>query len=277
MLYPAPRLRSRSRKASWRPPPPAWVRRDELWRHAYGSRPQLPSTPAVRRRSPRGTYPQRASTSSWNTSALAGLLLIVVLALAVFWFTGGVSSTPSAGGIPPDTTKVVGGWDVPCDRKAPARSFGAYSVIGAPTISIDFIKKVLTYYNSPASDQAPNLYYASVRCGIDPAYSLAFFMHESSFGKSGEATESLSPGNLRCIDGFRCIDNYAWFDSWEDGFNVYCRLIRNLYVNTWGLITVPQIIPRYAPAADHNDEWAYIHFVEAAVDTWRAKQVNVAA
>src|SRR5258708_10586270 len=63
---------------------------------------------------------------------------------------------------------------------------GSYSVVGAPTISADFIDKVLAAYGSPASGKGQALYDLGVKYGIDPVFALAMFQHESSFGKTGE-------------------------------------------------------------------------------------------
>src|SRR3989440_9248035 len=152
---------------------------------------------------------------------------------------------------------------------------GPYSVLGSPSISVDFINQVLAAYHSPAAGKGQALYDLGAKYGIDPAFALAFFMHESSFGTSGEAVKSLSLGNLRCIPNFRCQDNFAWFDRWEDGFKAWYELIRNLYVAQWDLVTVDQIIPKYAPAADHNDEAAYIAALKHSLDTWRANVIFV--
>jgi hypothetical protein len=149
-------------------------------------------------------------------------------------------------------------------------SSGPYSVLGKPTISADFINRVLASYNSPATGKGQTLYDMGVRYGIDPAFALAFFMHESSFGTQGEARVSLSLGNLRCIPNYKCQDGYAWFSSWDDGFQAWYELIRNLYVSQWGLTTVSQIIPKYAPTSDNNDEAAYIAALKHAIDTWHA-------
>jgi Mannosyl-glycoprotein endo-beta-N-acetylglucosaminidase len=149
-------------------------------------------------------------------------------------------------------------------------SSGPYSVLGKPTISADFINRVLTSYNSPAAGKGQTLYDMGVKYGIDPAFALAFFMHESSFGTQGEARVSLSLGNLRCIPNYKCQDGYAWFSSWDDGFQAWYELIRNLYVSQWGLTTVSQIIPKYAPTSDNNDEAAYIAALKHAIDTWHA-------
>ncbi len=149
-------------------------------------------------------------------------------------------------------------------------SSGPYTVLGKPTISAEFINRVLATYNSPAAGKGQALYDMGVKYGIDPAFALAFFMHESSFGTQGEARVSLSLGNLRCIPNYKCQDGYAWFSSWEDGFQAWYELIRNLYISQWGLTTVSQIIPTYAPTSDNNDEAAYIAALKHAIDTWHA-------
>lgn len=150
-----------------------------------------------------------------------------------------------------------------------------YTVVAGPSLPVAFINQVLGADKSPASGKGQALYDLGVQYGIDPAFALAFFMHESSFGTQGEATKSLSLGNLRCIPNYRCADNFAQFDTWEDGFKAWYQLIRNLYIAQWGLTTVDQIIPRYAPTADHNDEAAYIASLKHELDTWHAGQIIV--
>jgi Mannosyl-glycoprotein endo-beta-N-acetylglucosaminidase len=165
-------------------------------------------------------------------------------------------------------------WQHDPQAKIPSQA-GPYSVLGNPSITVDFINRVLSNYRSPAAGKGQTLHDLGKQYGIDPAFALAFFMHESSFGNKGEATKSLSLGNLRCIPNFRCEDNFAQFDSWEDGFKAWYQLIRNLYVSQWGLTTVDQIIPRYAPSADNNNEQGYIAALKHAIDTWHAGQVVV--
>ena len=118
-----------------------------------------------------------------------------------------------------------------------------------------------------------------MRYAIDPVYALAFFWHESGFGTTGEARVTRSQGNERCIADRPCIaqeqGGYALMHSWADGFEHWFRLIRDLYVNTWGLVTVAQIIPKYAPGSDSNDEMAYIQAVEHAVEVWRSGKLWV--
>lgn len=151
---------------------------------------------------------------------------------------------------------------------------GSYSVLGKPTITADFINRVLAYYHSPAAGLGQQMYDLGVKYGIDPVYALAFFMHESLFGTTGEARTTLSLGNLRCIPTRPCIDQdrggYAQMYSWTDGFEQWYKLIRNLYVEQWGLVTIDQIIPTYAPSSDHNDVAGYIAALKHEIDTWHA-------
>ena len=151
----------------------------------------------------------------------------------------------------------------------------ASSVVGQPTITAAFINQVLAAANSPAAGKGQALYDLGVQYSIDPAFALAFFMHESTFGTMGEARSSLSLGNLRCIPNALCRDNYAWFPTWQAGFQAWYALIRNLYVDQWGLTTVAQIIPRYAPPSDKNNDDAYIASVEQAIDAWHAGKVFI--
>jgi hypothetical protein len=224
--------------------------------------------------------PQHRHLLRWIMCIICGVLFLSVLLSAAInlrpqgpaslSFSGSRTYSVQVGG------NLAGSWqkDQPMVPKNIISSqVGPYSVLGKPSISVDFINQVLTAYHSPAAGKGQALYDLGVKYGIDPAYALAFFMHESSFGTRGEATESLSLGNLRCIPNVRCQDDYAWFDSWEDGFKAWYQLIRNLYVAQWGLSTVDQIIPRYAPAADHNDEAAYIAAIKHTVDTWHANVI----
>ncbi len=153
-----------------------------------------------------------------------------------------------------------------------AEQTSAYSILGPPTVSAVFIDQVLAANNSPATGSGQAIYNDGVKYGIDPVFALAFFMHESSFGTAGIAQLTLSPGNLRCIPNADCVSGYAAFPSWNAGFDAWYQLIRNLYVDSWELTTVDQIIPRYAPPTDNNDDATYISAVENAIDAWRGNQ-----
>jgi hypothetical protein len=150
------------------------------------------------------------------------------------------------------------------------------SVEGPPTISATLINQVLAAAGSPASGTGQALSTLGVHYGIDPVYALAFFQHESRLGTSGVARATLSLGNIRCSAGYSCIQGFRAYSSWQAGYADWFQLIRNLYINQWGLRTVEQIIPVYAPASDHNDVDGYIAAILKAVRTWReASQIAV--
>ena len=151
----------------------------------------------------------------------------------------------------------------------------AYTVVGQPSISADFINHVLDSYHSPARGKGQALYDYGVKYGIDPAYALAFFMHESSFGTTGVARMTHSLGNIRASAGYQNYQGYRLYRTWEAGFEDWYRLIADLYVAQWKLTTVDQIVPVYAPSSDNNDVAAYIQAVKTAVDTWRSGIVQV--
>ena len=209
-------------------------------------------------------------------SICAVIILLVLVSAGIFQRPGESLLLNYPGGQVYDVQvggKLASTWQedqpVPAKTSIPTHT-GPYGVLSKPTITADFINRVLASYNSPAQGKGQALYDLGVKYGIDPAFALAFFMHESTFGTQGEARSSLSLGNIRCIPNFRCQDNFAWFNTWEDGFKAWYELIRNLYIAQWGLVTVDQIIPKYAPAADHNDEQAYINSLKHALDTWHA-------
>jgi hypothetical protein len=190
-----------------------------------------------------------------------GVLLILLYALASH------SSQPTSAGAQLAT---------PTSASTQAQT---YTVVGKPTVSAHFIDQVLAHYHSPTQGTGQQLYNLGVKYGIDPVYALAFFMHESLFGTTGEARVTLALGNERCIEDRPCIDQdrggYTQMKSWIDGYEHWYMLIRNLYITQWHRSTIEQIIPKYAPGSDGNDEQAYIHAIEHAVDTWRSGQIVV--
>ena len=149
------------------------------------------------------------------------------------------------------------------------------TIVGKPSISAAFIDRVLLHYHSPAQGKGQTLYNYGVQYGIDPAYALAFFLQESTFGTQGVAKITHSLGNIRATAGHPQYDGYRLYNTWEEGFADWYRLIADQYVNKWGLSTIDQIIPVYAPSSDNNDEALYIHTIKMAVNTWRNGIIEV--
>jgi len=216
-------------------------------------------------------------------------LAIVGIFAALFYLYGQVHAQPNKAATSSPHTSLSISAPAPTPTSAPAPQIQNAStsqtmpVFGAPTVSADFINTVLCAASSPACGTGKQLYDAATAKGIDPAIALAFFFHESTFGKYGMARITHSLGNLRCIDGAACINSdggacqagescYAAFGDWPtgEGYAAWAGLIAGPYYAGEGRTTVDAIIPKYAPSGDGNDERAYINSVKAAVQLWRS-------
>lgn len=150
------------------------------------------------------------------------------------------------------------------------------AVMGAPTITVAQIEAALNQYHSPAAGHGQEIYDLGLKYGINPAISLAFFIHESGAG-SNPAWAGLKPdgttthnvGNIICTPGYRCFGRFRDYPTWGEGIEDWYKLIKELYVGEWGRETVEEIIPKYAPASDNNDESAYVNSVKRLVDEWQ--------
>ncbi len=225
---------------------------------------------------------------SWLVPVVLSMVSIVVILVVAL--SAGMFQRPGAGQVVPYnggqtySIQVGGSYDAfnqwensngPIAAKTPLPVVsGPYSLLGKPTITADFINRVLASYNSPAAGTGQQMYDLGVQYGIDPVYALAFFMHESTFGTTGVAQTTLSLGNMRCITTrpciFKNIGGFAQMENWVDGYDQWYKLMRNLYIAQWGLVTIDRIIPVYAPSSDHNDVAGYIAALKYEIDTWHA-------
>lgn len=162
--------------------------------------------------------------------------------------------------------------DATSDRP-PVQSLNTHpgEVVGSPSISVNQIEAVLKQYGSPAAGKGQVLFDLGVKYGINPAYALAFFVHESGCGTKGVARFTKSLGNIRTTPGYTDYQGYRSYPTWESGMEDWYKLIANLYVGEWGLRTVDAIIPVYAPWGDSNNPPAYISSVKDMVSSWQGK------
>ncbi len=201
------------------------------------------------------------------------LILVAAASLIVFWFT---SATPKtvisgfSGAGPIAASNAIS--NVFRTQNVPA---GQHTVIGQPTITAQFIDSVLAHYGSPAQGTGQIWIETGQQYGIDPAYALAFFIHESSAGTNpgwagikpgGGSTHNV--GNIICAGYATCFGRFRDYDSWQAGIEDWYKLIATEYVNDRGAMTVEQIIPIYAPAFE-NDVNNYVQTVIGLADSWR--------
>ncbi len=158
---------------------------------------------------------------------------------------------------------------------------GSYNPLGPVSISKEVFRGFLNEMGSPATPEADAMYQACVEEGCDPALAVAFFEHESSGGKSGVAAYSKSLGNIRCTDGYDCFTtegngSFRRYKTWTDGLRDWAKLLK-FYKDEWKRVTLEDIIPKYAPQADNNNEAAYVAAVKKRVDNLRQRENSLTA
>jgi hypothetical protein len=188
-----------------------------------------------------------------------------------FSMRGSQAAVPQSGAPVIDVANGEVAVSEPAPIAAPGGPISDYGVQGPPSLSVAQIESVLSQYGSPAAGRGQALFDLGVKYGIDPAYALAFFVHESGCGTKGVARFSRSLGNIRWTPGHESYEGYRAYTSWEAGFEDWYLLITDLYIGGWGLRTVDDIIPVYAPYGDNNHPPTYIASVKALVDSWRGK------
>jgi hypothetical protein len=167
-------------------------------------------------------------------------------------------------------TGIYKAWNETLNARHPSISSPAQgsSVVGSPSLSAAKIDAILSNAGSPATGTGQTFYNDSVQYGIDDAYALAWFHHESGYGLNGAATQTLSIGNINCSEGYSCKGRFRAYPSWQAGIDDWYQLVKNVYISQ-GFTTVESIIPHYAPSSDGNDESGYIQSVETDVQNWR--------
>jgi len=135
------------------------------------------------------------------------------------------------------------------------------AVMHSPSLTAAQISQRLKDEKSPAITAEPDIadffYTESIRTGVDDAFALAFFKHESSYGKYGKAPHTLSIGDIRytklCRDkyGGEEYEGYCKYPTWKASVSHWYNLIKDGYVDQ-GYDTLGEIIARYAPCIENN-------------------------
>lgn len=181
------------------------------------------------------------------------LLILAVIAIAFFSSQGQHPATPA---------------------KTASDAAGALAtpdtlITGKPTISATQIDQLLCSAKSPACHTGQELYSYGVKYNIDPAFALAFFWHESQFGKLGIAATNHDLGNIRCSAGYICLNGFRAYSTWQASYEDWYKLIR-WYIDDLHKTTLRAILYTYAPPVENSTD-GYIAAVCSSVNAWRAK------
>ncbi len=152
---------------------------------------------------------------------------------------------------------------------------GDYRLRAPPSLTAAQVDSILASYGSPATGTGQVWVDLGREYQIDPAFAVAFFVHESTAGThpgwaglKDDGTTTHNVGNIICAGYATCYGRFRDYASWEEGIKDWYRLISVEYIDGRGTETVAEIIPIYAPAFE-NDVDQYVTVVEQMVDRWR--------
>jgi hypothetical protein len=143
-----------------------------------------------------------------------------------------------------------------------------YPVKGPPTIDLRTFQAILTAAHSPAAGEAPAIYTAAMRYGVDPAVLLAIAQHESGYGSKGIAVGRHNMFGDRYYAGtaaFGAVNRGGWaaFPTYAAG----AAYTASLLAAHGG--TARSFPSWYAPASDGNKPAAYGLAIVNNINRWR--------
>ncbi len=163
---------------------------------------------------------------------------------------------------------------------APPLAIGNYQLQGGSSLSAQQVDSILESYGSPAAGTGETWVALGRRYNIDPAYPLAFFVHESTAGthpnwagQKSDGTTTHNIGNIICAGYPTCYGRFRDYGSWEEGIEDWYRLIDDEYIEGRGMTTLDEVIPVYAPSIE-NDVNGYTNVVKQLVDSWRISSMQ---
>lgn len=233
----------------------------------------IASTPAYRRAPLR--RPTYQPSFPW---LLLAVCIVSIVILYFFWHDADPSRICLAPGCTTRSQTMLA--QMIARDPAPLPPPGQHSVLGPPSISAQQIDRILMEWQSPAAGTGATWVELGIRYGIDPAYALAFFIHESGAGtapgwagRKPDGSTTHNVGNIICAGYRTCYGRFRDYASWEEGIEDWYRLIAVEYVQWRGLHTVEEIVPIYAPAIENNVP-AYVDTVNRLVAEWRASRAR---
>ncbi len=152
----------------------------------------------------------------------------------------------------------------------------AYRIDQSGTLTAAQIDRILGAYHSPAQGLGSTLVQYGQQYQIDPAVALAVFVHETTAGTAYGANRNTNQwGNIRCTEDWQggCINGWRAYPSFAESARDWFRLMRETYVDRWGLNTVESFLPTYAPTFE-NDTAAYITQVRRLIRQWTGQGVQ---
>ena len=249
-----------------------------------GERPKpfipAPMAPADELVLPLSTYDQTESLSAarlFNQPVVMLVIAVVSIVVIALWFMITFPAPFLSLQYAVGNELTIAGNIASATRPVPAR--GDYRLRTPPSLSPDQIDQILRSYGSPATGTGEIWYRLGVEYNIDPAYALAFFIHESGAGTNpnwagfkpdGRTTHNV--GNIICAGYPTCYGRFRDYPDWATGIADWYRLIDVEYIRGRGLQTVTEVIPIYAPSIE-NDVQGYINVVTRLVDRWRAGNI----
>lgn len=166
------------------------------------------------------------------------------------------------------------------------------NIYGAPTIGSALFGAVLSAAKSPVlAERKAGDYYALIASyGIDPAFPLSIFAHESTYGTNAKAvvnrygTRNWSNTRSQRKPGLSATivqtdrGNFAKYPTWYASLDDLCyRLSDPAYVyQQRGARTVETVVPIMAPPGDFdNDPTSYVRGVLAQIAAWQARDTEI--
>lgn len=147
------------------------------------------------------------------------------------------------------------------DGRDRSRQTDQLNLWGAPTISAAGIDKVLRENHSPAAGMGSYIYDAATSRGINPAFALAMYGQESTFGTRGAAVRNNSFGNIRPGSGH----GFKRYGDIREGIDDWMNLMTKDRYNGKPL---HEVLRHYAPNSDGNNERRYAANVTNNMAKW---------